>query len=317
MTALAVEALIDGALEFVSTSTDRGEKVLIGDNFQERPMHSGRAIWDLLVPDSPIRLRREIVQELTVWLAHAERYADAAEWPAGFDDTTVAVCGGPPSVNEDISWAHYSCRAGVPTGCMTLGHSRVAPTITVTGSIEVHFAGDEPGRKLFWRSAILLEGDDLASLIRNAPHAYPALFFVDGVLHQATKLAGGYLGSRARVREALANLDDWGHWVFTCPPPTLTPDENVPLNAVGQPGNQIIEKRFGGLGLDAAPESPDVYARKHPREARETVIGERTLYCEWHIKLERHRNRIHFHSPIPESGDRVVVGMIHEHLPLL
>ncbi len=247
----AVEAMLDGALRFVATSTDRDEEVAIGDDFQQRSMHSGRAIWDLLEQDSPLQLRREIVQELTAWLAHARRYADAEEWPVGFEDATISVNGGAAFVNQDIAWAHYNVLAGRPTACLTLGQSQTAQTKTALGSAEVHFVGDEAGRKLFWRDAILLEGDNLASLVLIAPHAYPALFFVEGVLEHANRLSGGYIGSRKRVRETLATLDDWGHWAFTCAPPSLTPDENTLSDADARPGNQVIEKRFAGFGLGA------------------------------------------------------------------
>jgi hypothetical protein len=60
----------------------------------------------------------------------------------------------------------------------------------------------------------------------------------------------------------------------------------MPENADGLPSNQIIEHRFKGFNLDVAPEKPNVYAHGESRKARETKLGTRTLYCEWHVKLE-------------------------------
>lgn len=316
MDAEAVECLIDRALGFVAVSADRGEDVLIGDEFQTRPMHGAFTLWDLFAEDSPLHLSKEIAQELAAWLQRAQRYPDVSEWPAGVDDAMISIGGAPAAQNEDLAWVHYCLRSGRPTASITLGPSQVVATTTATGSIEVHFVGDDSGRKQFWRTAITLEGDNLNSLVRYAEHAYPDLHFVGNVLLDADHLAGGYLASRQRVRFALAILNDWGSWTFAHPPPAISPEDTLPPHLDERPSNQLIEHRFSGFGLVAAPENPNVRSHRISREARQTVIDERTLYCEWHIKLEPHRNRIHFHAPVPESGNRVVIGMIAEHLPL-
>ena len=54
----------------------------------------------------------------------------------------------------------------------------------------------------------------------------------------------------------------------------------------------------------------------HCCRAREAEIGGRIVYCEWHIRLEPNRNRIHIHRPVKESCEKVVVGVIAKHLPL-
>ncbi|MGQ0565574.1 MAG: hypothetical protein ACT4OK_10955 [Gemmobacter sp.] len=316
MDAIDAERLIDRVLEFVYVSVDRGEEVLIGDEFQTRPMHGAFTLWDLFGEESPLHLRRELAQELTAWLLRAQRYADVHEWPIGMEDTMISVGGAPTTQNEDLAWVHYCLRSGIPTACVTLGANQVAATTTATGSVDVHFVGDDFGRKHFWRSAITLVGDSLNNLLRYASRAYPDLHFVGNVLSDADHLSGGYLASRHRLRSALAVLDDWGRWVFTHPPPTISPEDTGPVSSDARPSNQIIEHRFARFGLDAAPENPNVRGHRVSREARETELGGRTLYCEWHVKLEPHRNRIHFHAPVPESRGRVVVGMIHEHLPL-
>lgn len=316
MAAEAVEYLIERALDFVMTSTDRGEEVKIGDDFQNRPMHGAFTLWELFSEASPVHLRGEIAQELAAWLGRAQRYADVDDWPEGFEDSMISVDGAPSIHNEDVAWVHYSARAGLSAACVTLGASKVVSTTTATGSVDVHFIGDDVGRKQFWRSVIVFEGDDLNGLVRHASRAYPNLLFVGNVIAHANQLSGGYLASRHLVRHALAVLDDWGHWAFTCAPPAITPGEAPPPNQDARPSNLIVEQRFSGFGLDTAPENPSVRNHRASREARETVLHGRTLYCDWHVKLEPHRNRIHFHAPVPESEDRVVIGMIHEHLPL-
>ncbi|MEO9528237.1 hypothetical protein [Roseibium sp.] len=314
---IEVEELIERALAFVETSCERGEAVSIGDDFQTRPMHGEATLWDLFAADSPLPLSRELAQELSAWLMRAPCYADSEFWPRNFEDAMISVGGAPLISNEDIAWVHYSIRSGVPSALLALGTSSVIVTSTASGNVETHFVSDEPGRTRFWRDMIILRGDSLESLSEFASRAYPDLYFTDGVLTTADhRLAGGYLASRHRVRRTLEVLSDWGHWIFTSPPPALAPGEAPPVDPGASPSNQIIELRFAGFGVTAAPENPNVRTHRASREARETFISGRTLYCEWHVKLQPHQNRIHFHKPISESGDKVVIGMIDEHLPL-
>ncbi|WP_303763897.1 hypothetical protein [Sphingobium yanoikuyae] len=309
--------LIDRALEFIETSRQRGEEVAVGDDFQTRLMHGEANLWDLFGKEAAFSLPNELSWELAAWLSRAPRYANSEVWPDGFGDGQITIGEACPLDNLDVAWAHCATRGGQPTACLTLGDARIAVTTMGTNVTDVHFVIDENSRTAFWRAAIILTGDSLGTLLRYAPHAYPALHFIDGVLNDAGRLAGGYSASRQRIQVTLATLNDWGHWVFTWPPPALMPGEATPINTDKLPTNQIIEHRFAGLHLDAAPENPDVRTRTGPRKAREATLAGRTLYCEWHIKLEGHRNRVHFHGPVPESDDKVVIGMIHEHLPLI
>lgn len=312
----AVEARIDRFLDFVRICFERNECILIGDDFQSRPMHGAFTLWELFAEHSPLDLSVEVAQELTAWLQRAQFYADAPDWPEGIQDSMIAVGGAPLALNQDVAWAHYLLRSGKPTSCTTLGPSQILDTSTASGSISMHFVGDEAGRVNFWRSAIKLEGDNLMSLVRYAEHAYPSLYFVDGVLSNADHLGGGYTASRHRVCMALSVLNDWGFWTFRHPPPSISPDDTIEPHIDAQPSNQLIQNRLSGFGVVAAPENPNVRSDGDSRRARETKVGGVTIYCEWHIKLEPHRNRIHFHAPVPESGNRVVIGMIDEHLPL-
>lgn len=310
------EALIDRALEFIAISNEREEEVAVGDDFQTRPMYGGSSLWDLFAPASTLPLSRELSQELAAWLSKAPCYADAEQWPNGFGGNAISIEGAAPVANNDVEWVHFAAIAGSPKACLTLGDARVVVTTSDLGNVDVHFVTDATSRRIFWRHAIILTGNNLDCLLRYAPRAYPDLHLVDGVIADVAKLAGGYFASRDRVQTALAILNDWGHWAFTCPPPAITPDEGPSPDAAARPTNQLIEQRFAGFHLDAAPENPNVRFDRISREAREIILDGRVLYCEWHVKIQGHQNRIHFHPPVLESGDKVVIGVIHEHLPL-
>ena len=316
MSAADAETLIDRALAFVETSSERGETVAVGDDFQVRPMRGAETLWDLFSPGSVDALDRELSQELAAWLAKAPRYADASNWPAGFGSGSVSIGGAAPIANDDVEWALCSMVAALPVAILTLNEPRVMSTATAAGTAQLHFVADDVSRRAFWRTALVVAGDRLDELVHFGSRAYPNLHFVPRVLNDAGTLGGGYLGARVRLKSALEILDDWGHWALTWPPPALTPNEGPPPDLAAKPTNFIIERRFAGLGLEAAPENPNVFANGKSRQAREVVVADRTLYCEWHVKLELHRNRIYFHAPVEEAGGKVVIGVIDHHLPL-
>lgn len=316
MLADEIQQTIEAFLAFVDDVAEAGERLAVGDDFQTRPMHGDLALWDMFAEGSPAALPGELGREMSAWLGRVDYYPDDPDWPAGADDVVVSIDGAAPINNPDVAWVHHKTRASIPAASVTLAAARVSDTTTAQGTAPIHFVRDACSLKAFWREAIPLEGDNADSLRRHAASAYPDVLFVDGVLAGLDDLAGGYFAMRERVQKAFSILNDWGAWAFTWPPPAIKPNEAPPPDQAARPANQLIEQRFRALGLEVAPENPNVGNDRVCREARETAQGGRTLYCHWHIKLEPHRNRIHLHQPVPESGERIVVGMIAEHLPL-
>lgn len=311
-----IENSIDDFLEFIRVSKERGETVKIGDDFQKKIMHGTLSLWEMFAEGADQSLSGELRQEMAAWLVAVEYYLDADEWPDGAEETLIRIGEGEPLENADAAWVHHSVRAGRAAACVTLCEETALETATNSGIANIHFVRGEKGRRVFWRNQVLLEGDSEASLRRLAPHAYPDLHFVDGVLNHMNDLTGGYHGLRERIKSTFAILDDFGSWAFTNPSAALIPSEED-VGAVGeQPRNEIVEIRFRGFGVILAPENPNVRLDRKCREAREIVLEGRTLYCEWHVKLEPHQNRIHIHKPVIESSNKVIVGMIANHLPL-
>ncbi len=312
-----IEQSVGAFLDFIDLLDVREELVKIGDDFQSRMMLGESSLWEMFSAESEPELSGELKQELAAWLGPIQYYADDPDWPVGIEETSISIGAAAPVHNPDVAWVHHCLRGGIAAACINLGPPSIRNTQTALGTAQVHFVLGEESRRLFWRDVILIEGDSAESLARNAPRAYPDLYFVNGVLAHLDRLSGGYLASRTRVQAAFAILNDWGGWIFTCPPPVLTPFESTLGVATGtDPSNSVIETRFLGFGLTVAPEKPNVWEHRRSREARETVIENRRFYCHWHVKLQLHRNRIHIHPPAQESGWKVVVGMIDEHLPL-
>ena len=306
---------IDGLLDRVQTARARNETIWIGNDLQTRPVLGVFDLWSLSAPSAPVTLSTELWQELAAWLVTAPCYLDG-DWPDGMTETLMQIGLDPPEENADLAWAHHHVRGGRAVGCLGLKRSGPHETLSSRGHASVHWIQDETTHRAFWRAAIDVEGDNEATLERLAYHAFPDLYFQDGVWRGLGRLAGGYLAVRRQLRRYLSVLDDHGKWAFTFPPPALSPGEVTELESNAQPSNQVIERRFHGLNLTMAPEKPAVSADPRCRSAREITIGKRSVFCEWHGKLEPHRNRLHVHSPIFESGGKVVIGITDEHLPL-
>lgn len=311
-----VATSLENFLALVEESAAAGQTVWVGDDFQTRPMFNQLDLWSMFSEASGLDLTRELLQELSAWLNSARYYGEEDQWPDGFENGELAVAGEPVSENFDIAWAHHWRRQDRPVACLSLSRDGPLETTSALGSTPVFFVKNELGRRAFWRDAIAVEGDGLAQLQALASRAFPRLFFVGAVLGSLRTLPGGYPAVRDQVKQTLSVLDDYGKWIFKAPPPSLRPDEPAGPDPQATPPNQTIELRFQGFGIDIAPENPNVRQTRIPREAREVTLGGLTLYCEWHVKLEPHRNRIHIHGPVPESNDQVVVAIIHEHLPL-
>lgn len=315
-TAAQVVGAIERLLGRVHIARERSETVWIGEGLQTRLVLEDLDLWSLSSPDAPIHLPPEVCQELAAWLSSARRYLDD-EWPPGMEETVLRIGNDEPLENEDVAWAHHHVRGGHAVACLGLVRSGVYETTSRLGTANVQWVLDEAGHKDFWRTAIEVEGGDEATLEALSPHAFPDLYFHNGVWHGLQRLGGGYLAQRGEIKRYLRVLNDFGAWVFTCPPPALSPNETgADATTGGRPTNQVIERRFLGLNLNVAPEKPNVATDAACRTAREITIRTKTLYCEWHAKLEPHRNRIHIHAPVPESGNKVVIAIIDEHLPL-
>lgn len=312
-----VTVSVERLLERVRIARERNETVWIGDDLQTRPVVDNLDLWSLSSPSAPIILAPELVQELAAWLGRAPRYLDEEVWPEGMTETLIQIADDGAKENPDLAWAHHHVKAGRAVACFSLDRSGIHLTTSSLGTVPVHWVLTEESHKAFWQAAIDLEGDNEVTLERLAPHAFPNLYFYFEVWHGLHQLGGGYNALRDEIKKYLRVLDAWGAWVFTFPPPALSPNDSAGNSVVGGlPTNQVIERRFLGFNLTFAPEKPNVYANAACRSAREIVIGTNPLYCEWHAKLELHRNRLHIHGPVPESGNKVIIAIVDEHLPL-
>lgn len=314
--AAQVEAAIERFLGALSDAKDANVTVWFGENFQADPVLGAQILWELMSPDSPLPLPKELWQELAAYLSQCQYYIDDGGQPQDFPTyVDIAINGSPTAPNRDVAWAHHSVRNGRAVACIGLWRTGVFSTTSAVATESLHWVGNSRSVAEFWREGIDIEGNTLVAFARLATRAYPELHFLGKVLHHAGDFVGGYHANAPDLKRHLAVLNDHGLWAFTAAPPAQDPTDS-PGTAGNQPPDQLVQIRFARMQVAIAPEHANVKLNKTCREAREVTLGGKVLYCEWHCKLQVHQNRIHVHRPVTESNNKLVVAIFAQHLPL-
>jgi hypothetical protein len=163
-------------------------------------------------------------------------------------------------------------------------------------SADVLFFADAADARKVWRHAFALENVAEQDFFTVAELAFPSL-----VLHpdlRFGKFDGSYSDLRSPVVKILSALDDnFAH--------VLAERNGLPYD---------VAAAMGGYGVDLSPESPNTRASNVLMRLRDVTYDGATYHCEWHAKIERHRNRIHFTLPSQGPGGRILIGIFAEHL---
>ncbi len=266
---------------------DREETVAYSDDFEP----TLGSLWSAT--------DRNFLEDLTVAFASVGSTGgplvrwDAEELP---DADEVHVDGG-PETNLDVAWVHQKNRSGHAVALLGMQRSGSKKVTSAGTEQELHWVATDAQHRDFFRAAFDVEGDGEATFATLAPHAFPDLFFLPGVFTELKNFEGGYQRARVSLRKDLATFNDGANTAFA---PGWT--------------NQSLQNAYT---LNLAPETAETAKDRTCRTARERILDGMTLYCEWHIKLERHINRVHVHPPVPASCNRPVVAIFHAHLPLV
>ncbi len=306
---------IEQLLDRLDVAYERGEPYAASRELLVQRVFGEHALTDLLWnPDLPLKVSPEVRQRIAALFNTIRYWDDELEWPG-----MKATIGDRDALSLSAVLAHARVAEGMATACLPLpGTYHGLCEVIVDGRKEfVHFVVDESSHRAFFRDALEVERADERGLQALAPHAFPDLYFLEDVWDGLRHFEGGYARVHDDLHRLLAKLDDHGAWVFTDATGRLSPEEPEPTNEPSKPvTNELIEQRFRGLGLTMAPEKPNVRADGKCRRARERVLGNRTLYCEWHYKFEPHINRAHVHPPVDESGSKLIIAIFRDHLPL-
>ncbi|WP_462188366.1 hypothetical protein [Frankia sp. CcWB2] len=155
----------------------------------------------------------------------------------------------------------------------------------------VFIDGDEHLR-FFYRSLFKLEDIAEEIFFVHAEKAFPRLLFADGLTFR--KFDGGYSLRDTAVLH-LAALNDRFSDLF-----------------IAENGSSAqISARLGiAVSIEGRTRGSATLMRR-----RDVIFRGFSVRCEWHSKLEPHRNRIHFFPGDSRTDGKILVGMFVRHLP--
>jgi hypothetical protein len=147
----------------------------------------------------------------------------------------------------------------------------------------------------FWRRLADLENLDAEAIGRIRAWAFPRLLFVPEVWGQINSFEGGFRDVvRAPFLRDLAGLNDHALAVWH--------EEVEPA--------KIQAVMAARARVSCSRESPKTHKNTAAMRQRQVEFDGRSISCEWHTKLEPHRNRVHF----AVEAERVIVGLFTRHL---
>ena len=188
------------------------------------------------------------------------------------------IIDGSHCIGEGISWAHYQAILRNQTAVVTTPYRFAAGTHSVDKPsqslpVDVYFVTsieDHPG---FFR--LLYEWEDVpeSEFFERARLAFPRLEFAADISFR--RFQGAYRTLRPTVVDHLGRINDKFPEVFDA--------QN------GMPG--AISSY---LGIDVSIESSNTRRSESLMRLRDINFRGQVYRCEWHSKIEPHRNRIHF-----------------------
>lgn len=161
---------------------------------------------------------------------------------------------------------------------------------------KIYFLSEPESRSKFWRYVALGEKLNAEQLSEIAACAFPQLRFADGVWGQTSRLEGSFADLRTLLVETLGGLNDFALEVWA--------EFSNPYD---------IQNRMSALAhVDCSPESPKTRRNMKAMRERDVAFNGDVVRCEWHAKLQPHRNRIHFNV----AEGRVLIGLLTRHLTI-
>ena len=217
--------------------------------------------------------------------------------PAAVDLNSEVVVDGSHCKGEGLAWAREQAILNNWTAVVTTPHRFAAGVHSVDKPsqalpVDVYFAvstEDHPG---FFR--LLYEWEDFSEseFFERAGLAFPRLVFAEDISFR--KFQGAYRTLRLKVVDHLGRINDSFPEVYAA--------EN------GMP-NEISRR----LGIEVSMEG-NTRSSERLMRLRDVEYRGEVYRCEWHSKLEPHRNRIHFHVVGGIGEPKVLIGIFHEHL---
>jgi hypothetical protein len=220
-------------------------------------------------------------------------------------DVPISICkeitlgDEPPATGCSVAYALALVLNSWGVSCLVLGsspHRDFVTAIASAGRAKIYFFTESSTLPPFWRSLYELENIREDKFFELAERAFPKLVFHEDLAFG--KFEGPYRDLRPEVVRHLAVLND--HFLA------------AHATALGRANE--IQAALATYGLArVSPESPKTHRNAKAMRQRYVQHQGREICCEWHTKIEGHRNRIHFAFG-GELEDRILIGIFVDHL---
>ena len=217
-------------------------------------------------------------------------------YPVKFDSEIVVS--GRLLKGEGIAWAREQAILRYWTAVVTTQH-RLTPGIHSVDEparslpVDVYFAASAEHHPGFYR--LLCEWEDVSEseFFERTRLAFPRLVFPENISFRSFQ--GAYRTLRPTVVNHLGRINDYFPEVYA---------------AENGMSNEISIR----LGIEVSIEGNTRGSQRLMR-LRDVEYCGKVYRCEWHSKLEPHRNRIHFCVMDDVGETKILIGIFHEHLP--
>jgi hypothetical protein len=287
-----LEELLDSLSDRIASANSRNELLSAHESLYELPRVADKTLANVLFDRSDI--------STTVRLRAQKLIDRIPTFPDGDLPLEVAWAG-QIWLAPTTSWVCQRRQNGDSAACVTAitAGRRLQTSVSAAGLVSpVWFISDEQSHVDYFRHLATqphCHENDFAAL---APHAFPNLVFVDGVFRGLRDLSCPFAHRRDDVVRTLGALSDYSEIIFA---------SHKEKDIAGQ---------LRALGIDASTETRETLEDAKCRTARERRFGSQVLLFDWHAKFEPQVDRLHFCPPMPSSGNKPIIGIIHRHLPL-
>jgi hypothetical protein len=289
-----VEGSLDQFNDALDTLRQEGQQAAVFSDYCSVECRDGLKLLDLLYSRAT-HVDPDVCRRTGVLLDRCPTWDDD-EVPVGYDIVELPET---PIPAFSAGYALTMVLGGRAVGCL------VVPTCPRKGSLrlnnrlggtEVIFLTEASEIHRVWRHAFALENVSEREFFTVAAFAFPSLAFHPNL--RFGKFAGNYTAVRQSVVRILCALND--HF-----PRVFSERRGIPRD---------VDAAMGQYGVNVSPESPNTHASSAFMRERDVMYNGSTYCCEWHAKIEGHRNRIHFTLPTTGPGGRILIGIFTEHL---
>ena len=255
-----------------------------------------KRFFDLCGDDSPLPIPIEVRERIASIFGRIQKWQDIS-LPDHFD---VRVGTEPMQFAPSIAWAHpRSVEQPLDRpACLVFAPVRADGCFPVTVNDvtrDVWFIAGRPSYNKYFRALIEQFSGSPQEMESLSQSAFPELEFRPGCFGGIKDMSKPYKELAKPIVHHLGTLNDEGARIFGGP-------------------RERVAAEFGAFGIDISNENGNTKNDDEALNERTKIVGGQEVQFLWHMKLERHCDRIHLHPGRVSAGGRIMVGIFCNHL---